>query len=111
MRRFYAAVWPRNFYNEADVVAFTSKAARDKFVEEQDYYRPNGTYHRAAAISAKQARRMLGPEYTGNDVNLIKGVNVYLWNSRHVFAEDCRLNMSRLPYVLAEGLAEPAPII
>ncbi len=77
-RHYYAADYSRNFGNEATIIAFTSKAARDAYVERYDW---TGSHNqrRVYAITRRKARQMLGPNYLNpGTINCIGGLNVCL---------------------------------
>lgn len=66
MKHFYAQQSPRGFGNEINVIRFTSRAARDQWV---DAHKNDGDCNSAAmgaeAITASEARQIIG--FRGDD--------------------------------------------
>lgn len=59
-RSYYAEQNPRGFANEIEVHKFTSKAARDQWVDEhKDDGDVNSAYRGARAVTAREAKRTL----------------------------------------------------
>ena len=111
MKHYYAANHPRDFANEATIIAFSTKAARDAYVEKHDWS-GSRNQRRVYAITRHRARQMLGPNYLNpGTIDCVGGLNVCLTSRNDWTNQDreyeCQQEMaySRLPEGACEEIA------